>query len=592
MSCQQSNTLTVKLCTNAILCRGATILVLMALLPAMAHAVPVVHFAFDETGGTSAADSLGDLVGDLTPGTSGGFDPTFVPGRFGNALYTDGFGDNNDTPGLKIRTGDFSVLDFGTDTDFSIAYWLKSDPNYFIFSADTILAGLYGEGGKFSANAYYFSAARTGGFNGHYMRYGGSGGRSPDIQPGGGIDGSGVITDDQWHHFAFTVDRDGQTNLYLDGEAVDTEDVDTTGVDYSGATGLDISGDQYNGSIDELYLFNEALLPNQVEELFTNNRFTTPGPIPTSFTWDVAGQGIWNRKPNWVPGNDPRGGPPNGDNEAIFGEVVDRTASSSVIVDNDVTTGSIQFNSANTYAIIGVANVNLVQGEEFSSKIDVQQGDHEFQVVVNLQSDTTANVASNSTLTFNNELNLGSNDLTTTGLGAVVINNDSTGDGNVIVQNGSLSGNGSIAGDVSNQSGTISPGNSPGLLAINGDFTQAEQGTLLIELAGTAARTEYDVLQVDGAVSLGGALEVSLLDGFEPLVGDTFSLLEFGSLSGNFDEILLPALGNGLVWDDSVLYSNGSITVIPEPTTLLLLLGGLMAWYTVAKPRKILIFAD
>jgi len=576
MSCQQLNTLAVKLRTNTILCRGATILVLMVLLvaslSARAQAVPAVHFAFDETSGSTAADSVGNLVGDLVTGTSGGFAPTFVPGRFGNALYTDGFAVNNDTPGMDVRTGDFSVIDFGTTTDFSIAYWLKSDVNYFIQGAETILSGLYGEGGTFNANAFYFSAVRAGGFNGQYLRYGAPG--SGDIQPSSAVDGPALVTDDAWHHYAWTMDRDGTTNMFVDGEVVDTVEFDSTGIDFTGASGLDVSGDQYNGSIDELYLFNEALLPNQVEALFNSNTIVTPDDPPISFEWNVTGLGIWDRKTNWNPANDPRGGPPSGDNEAIFGDVVDRTAPSSVIVDSDVTVARIQFDNTNTYAIVGAASVNLAQSEEFSTAIDVEQGDHEFQAVVNLQADTTASVASDSTLTFNNALNLGDNDLTTTGPGEVVINNDLTGDGTVIVLGGILSGNGSVAGGVNNQGGTISPGNSPGLMAINGDFTQAEQGTLFIELAGTAAGTEYDVLQVDGAVNLGGALAVSLLSGFAPTKGDTFNILELGVVSGQFNEVLLPKLVDGLAWDDSVLYSNGSLSVVPEPNTLLLYLSG------------------
>lgn len=307
-------------------------------------------------------------------------------------------------------------------------------------------------------------------------------------------------------------------------------------------------------------------------------------PRALTFTWNTAGLGDWNGASNWEPSFE---APPTGDDGAIFGDVLDRVAPSSVIVDSDVTIASIQFDSPITYAIVGVGSVNLAAGQRFPNlAVDVQQGDHEFQVVVNLQSDTAANVANNATLTFNNALNLGKNNLTLTGPGEVVINNDLTGDGTVIMQSGVLSGGGSIEGGVDNQGGTISPGSSPGVMVIREDLIQAEDGTLSIELAGTAAGSEYDVLRVDGLASLGGALDVSLLNEFEPIPGDTFDILDFDSLTGRFDEIRLPELASGIGWDVSALYSDGTISVVPEPNTLLLLLGGGIAAYTAARPRR------
>lgn len=73
-----------------------------------------------------------------------------------------------------------------------------------------------------------------------------------------------------------------------------------------------------------------------------------------------------------------------------------------------------------------------------------------------------------------------------------------------------------VGGDVNNGGGTISPENSPGVMEIEGEFTQGEDGSLLIELGGTTAGDEHDVLRVDGEASLDGTLEVSLVDGYVP----------------------------------------------------------------------------
>lgn len=76
--------------------------------------------------------------------------------------------------------------------------------------------------------------------------------------------------------------------------------------------------------------------------------------------------------------------------------------------------------------------------------------------------------------------------------------------GDVDVQ-GTLKGNGTIAGDLSVQpTGTLAPGASPGKIILNGDLDLA--GTLAIDLVGKAgtlvAGTDFDQLVVNGTVTL------------------------------------------------------------------------------------------
>jgi len=160
------------------------------------------------------------------------------------------------------------------------------------------------------------------------------------------------------------------------------------------------------------------------------------------------------------------------------------------------------------------------------------------------------------------------NTLTKTGAGEMTIRNDLvTNGGTVSVQEGNLSGIGPITGDVNNSGGTISPGNSPGVLEIDGDYTQGDDGGLLIEIAGSERGVEHDLLDVSGLVTLAGSLEVQLLDGFDPSRGNHFDILDAGTLIGSFAEIQLPALVEGLGWDTSALYIDGSLAVVPEPAT-------------------------
>ena len=52
--------------------------------------------------------------------------------------------------------------------------------------------------------------------------------------------------------------------------------------------------------------------------------------------------------------------------------------------------------------------------------------------------------------------------------------------------------------------------------------------------------------------------------------GDVFNLFDWGTASGTFDSVSLPALTGGLTWDQSQLYTNDTITVVPEPGAALL----------------------
>ena len=77
---------------------------------------------------------------------------------------------------------------------------------------------------------------------------------------------------------------------------------------------------------------------------------------------------------------------------------------------------------------------------------------------------------------------------------------------------GVLKGSGSINGTVLNSAGTLSAGNSPGRLTINGDYTQSAAATFDAEVGGLIAGSQHDVLNVSGNAYLDGTLNVSLVD--------------------------------------------------------------------------------
>ncbi len=130
-------------------------------------------------------------------------------------------------------------------------------------------------------------------------------------------------------------------------------------------------------------------------------------------------------------------------------------------------------------------------------------------------------------------------------------------------------------------SGIIAPGNSAGLLTIEGNATFDSAASLSIELGGLVLGTDYDHLAVVGDLVLDGSLLVTILPGFTPAPGDTFTII---STSGPGNEItgtfanapggIVPIPGGSA----TVTYTPTSVVltnVVPEPSTALLLLGGI-----------------
>ena len=220
--------------------------------------------------------------------------------------------------------------------------------------------------------------------------------------------------------------------------------------------------------------------------------FAAPGTVfpdpATDFTWDHT-TGDWNMGGFWDPveANNKPGDPNNPNNinhNVTFGDSVG-SGSETVVTNLDVTVNSISFDNTmgGGYAIAGLGSVNLATGSDPdlpATGITVSAGTHEFQAEVALQDDAVVDIATGSTLEFANDLILNGNTLNKTGGGTLIISNTlNTGGGTVNAQAGVIGGGGTVGGDLTNSGGTISPGNSPGVLEVEGDFTQRDAGSLL-----------------------------------------------------------------------------------------------------------------
>ena len=287
-------------------------------------------------------------------------------------------------------------------------------------------------------------------------------------------------------------------------------------------------------------------------------------------SWTTDGFGFWDDNANWSTLK-----PTTSGQSAIFGNAI--SAPSTVVVDTPVTVNSITFDHTVMYVVAGTQSVTLESTTSLTlPTINVSQGSHQFQTVVNLADDTTLDVASSAVLELNNQVNLQGNTLTKTGDGTLEINHV-LNSGTFVCAQGTCSGGGALAGNLSVLSATLSPGNSPGRLLVAGDLDLGAEATLLLELAGTIDGSEFDVLNVGGHAAVDGTLRVALLDGFQPEAGDQFNMIDFGSLSGAFAQIVLPDLVVGHAWDTSELYESGNISVVastvPEPSALVLSVG-------------------
>ena len=135
------------------------------------------------------------------------------------------------------------------------------------------------------------------------------------------------------------------------------------------------------------------------------------------------------------------------------------------------------------------------------------------------------------------------------------------------IQGGTLEGVGTLTGNVNNSGGTLSPGLSPGQLNETGAYTQGASGAFSVEIGGLTVGTQYDRAAISGAATLNGTLNIALINAFEPNIGDSFTIMTFGSRSGDFTTVNGLTIGNGKLFQKTVTATSVILDVIPEPPT-------------------------
>ena len=145
--------------------------------------------------------------------------------------------------------------------------------------------------------------------------------------------------------------------------------------------------------------------------------------------------------------------------------------------------------------------------------------------------------------------------------GLLTVNGQLIADSVVVNPNATLGGAGLIVGNV-NVNGNLSPGNSPGTLAIAGNLALTGANSTLIEIASP---TNFDRIVVSGSANLGGALNVVEFGGFEFTYGQQYAFLTAGGgITGEFDSITAPETFRGRFLN---LGTTGVLLIAPDTYT-------------------------
>lgn len=291
----------------------------------------------------------------------------------------------------------------------------------------------------------------------------------------------------------------------------------------------------------------------------------------------------------------------------IFADIANKSANSSAgtgttdtVLGGNGTNGIFEFSGSTTTT----NRTFQADNRSTASGIDVTTSGVTLTVNGNITSTFGTSTSGNNGLVFGGAGNLtiggiindktdvtGKTSVTKTGGGILTLSNINTYEGATIIDNGTLLVDGNIStstlttvntggtlggsgtvGSTSVIGGTFAPGNSIDSIDITGNLTLGDSSLSNFEIntAGDVA----DLAIVSALLTFGGTLNVSNLGG-TLVAGDVFNLFDWGTTSGAFGAVNLPALAGGLVWNQDGLYSTGTLAVVSVPEPGASLLGGL-----------------
>jgi len=168
--------------------------------------------------------------------------------------------------------------------------------------------------------------------------------------------------------------------------------------------------------------------------------------------------------------------------------------------------------------------------------------------------------------------------------GTVTIN------GTADFKGGTLDGTGSVDGaaGINNtgatvEAGSATPGPSTGILNLNVPLTQGSGAAITALISGTTAGTQYDQINSTSSMALAGTLNLQFGNGFTPTPTESFNILNFSSVSGNFSTVNAPtgwtAELNFTATALNVQFTKNGVSVSIKPKVAMLKVNG-MAQFT------------
>jgi uncharacterized repeat protein (TIGR02543 family) len=221
--------------------------------PSQPEARAIAHWRFDETSGTIAHDSTGSFDGNLSSGGA-----SFVAGGMsGNALSlsktNNGFANMGNVLGL-------------TSGDFSIVAWIKMTPGDITESSVIISKQEAGW-----ANGYVLSANAS-------ISYSQPGKTwfSDSAFPGQEVNSTTTINDGHWHQIVAVYQAGAAKYIFVDGAPAEDSKASRAIVPNNGF--FLIGGDtysgiptaQFTGLVDDVQIYNYALVSSEVDFVFHN----------------------------------------------------------------------------------------------------------------------------------------------------------------------------------------------------------------------------------------------------------------------------------------------------------------------------------
>jgi hypothetical protein len=214
----------------------------------------------DEGTGTTAYDSIDD-----DNGTFNGANPSWADGVFGGAIECNGVNDYFSIPSL-----DNSYQPYYTTT-FSVAGWFKTEQS----TGMQTIVGNWNSSEVAPGYTYFFGWQVLVENNKTVARFGPASGYTKDIV------GDKDVNDGQWHHFAMVFGSQfDDSYLYVDGQ-LNADPNTVYGISsstkfrigdgsYTSSGDPVVKGGPFNGTIDDIMIFDYTLNADEAEQLYKN----------------------------------------------------------------------------------------------------------------------------------------------------------------------------------------------------------------------------------------------------------------------------------------------------------------------------------